>query len=360
MAIFVALLILLALWGFTRFYLRGESLAPYDHVPGLVDSTLTAPSEEHYEVLDLINELSGTTRSVSSRQRLAALRTAMDEMGDKADLEGIRIAPVDTAGVDGEWVLADGADPDRRLLYLHGGSFTMGSPRSHRVITSKLSRIAGASVLAVDYRLMPEYRRLEGLSDCQSAYRWILANGPQGPSPLQTLFVAGDSAGGNLTLAVIAWARDHGLRAADGAVALSPVTDGTMSSPSILSNLESDHMLAPAFQHLAKVPSGVILWVAWLMARVRPCDPRVSPAHGDLANLPPTLVQCSEAEMLLDDGRRYVNKAREAGSEATLETWHHMVHAWHAFEHTLPEAREAFDSIAAFLEKCAPRGQQGQ
>ena len=354
--LFTIVLLVIAVWVFTRVYLRGASLARYDATPGSEEPSRREPSEEHFEVLELLSEFADTVgTSKSAKERLAALRVGMDTMGEKMHLPDVHIVPADIDGVPGEWVLAEGADSDRRLLYLHGGAFTMGSPRSHRIITSKLSSISGSAVLAVDYRLMPEHRRLDGLADCQIAYRWILENGPNGSTLLNTLFVAGDSAGGNLSLAVIAWARDCGLRAADGVVALSPATDGTLTSPSIISNLESDHMLGPAFRHLARLPNWVVLWVAWLTSKVRPCDPRVSPAHGDLSDLPPTLVHSSEDEMLLDDARRYVNKAKEAGSDAALETWHHMVHVWHAYEHMLPEASESFDSIAAFLEKCAPR-----
>jgi len=99
-----------------------------------------------------------------------------------------------------------------------------------------------------------------------------------------------------------------------------------------------------------------LLWISWFINRVRPCDPRVSPAHGRLHGLPPTLIHASEAEMLLDDARRYVNKARAAGSDARLQTWHHMVHVWHAFGAALPEASEAFGRIAEFLESVEPRG----
>ena len=86
-------------------------------------------------------------------------------------------------------------------------------------------------MLAIDYRLMPEHGRMAGVDDCRTAYRWILENGPDGPGALDVLFVSGDSAGGNLTLAVIAWARDAGLHAANAAIALSPTTDGTFGSP---------------------------------------------------------------------------------------------------------------------------------
>jgi acetyl esterase/lipase len=92
------------------------------------------------------------------------------------------------------------------------------------------------------------------------------------------------------------------------------------------------------------------LWVLWTY-RVRPADPSVSPLFGDLANLPPTLVQASEAEMLLDDARRYVHKARAAGSPVKLQTWANMVHIWQIFYPELPQAREAWDEIGKFIEE---------
>jgi acetyl esterase/lipase len=277
------------------------------------------------------------------------MRAGMDAMGESADLTGITIRPVSVAGVPSGWVLAENSDPGRRLLYLHGGAFTAGSPRSHRPITTKYARMAGVSVLAVDYRLVPENRRIDCLTDCQTAYRWILEHGPDGPSSADVLFVSGDSAGGNLTLAVIAWARDAGLRAADGAIALSPATDAAFASPSLISNIATDHMLGPLFGRITRLPKSVVAWFGLLSNRVHPCDPRISPLRGDLSNLPPTLVHASEAEMLLDDARRYVQKATEAGSEATLETWHHMLHVWHIFEPSLPEAKEAFEHILNFM-----------
>jgi len=359
----IAVLLVLAsvaaavVWAVTR-HLRGEDLTRYDQRyenagAGAPVGADGAPSRQHQEVIDRLQQMVAEADAVTPRNRLSAMRASMDAMGDDADLSDIEIHSVDVDGVPGEWVCAIAADPARRLLYLHGGAFTLGSPRSHRVITSKLSRLSGACVLALDYSLLPENRRIDCFIDSQTSYRWIIDHGPDGPAPVQVLFVAGDSAGGNLALAVIAWARDAGLRPADAAIALSPATDGTLSGPSMRSNVATDHMLGPMLGKIAKVPTSLVLWFSWISSRIGPCDPRLSPLHGDLSHLPPTLVQASEAEMLLDDARRYVVKANAAGSQATLETWHHMLHVWQLFE--LPEANAAFARIAAFLELMAPR-----
>jgi acetyl esterase/lipase len=225
----------------------------------------------------------------------------------------------------------------------------MGSPKSHRRLTTRFSEMTGGAVLAIAYRLMPEHRRIEGIEDCRTAYRWLLENGPDGRSPAAKVWVAGDSAGGNLTLSLIAWVRDAGLRPPDAAVALSPVTDSTFRSPSMSSNLASDPMIGPLFGWLAKIPGTLLLWYTWFQIRISPRNPVISPVYGDLSRLPPVLVQTSEAEMLRDDSRRYVNRAVAAGSPVRLQTWDHMVHVWHIYFPELAEGREALEEVRKFL-----------
>ncbi len=225
--------------------------------------------------------------------------------------------------------------------------------RCHRTLTSRFSAMTAGAVLAVDYRLMPEHRRMAGIEDCRSAYRWMLDHGPDGPGPARAVFVAGDSAGGNLTLSLIAWVRDQGLRAPDAAVALSPATDSTLASPSLKAHVRSDAMLGPLFGPLTKVPRALLLWLGWIQNRINPRSPLISPVYGDLSNLPPVLVHASEVEMLLDDSLRYVGRAQAAGSPVRLQTWDHMVHVWHIFNPELPEAREALEEIGKFLAAAA-------
>ncbi len=248
-----------------------------------------------------------------------------------------------------EWVLAPGFDGSRRTLYIHGGAFAMGSPRSHRTITTRFAEMTGGAVLAVDYRLMPEHKRRAGIEDCRTAYRWMLEQGPTGPASADAVFVAGDSAGGNLTLSLVAWARDNGLRAPDAAVALSPLTDATFASPSFKTHVHSDALLGPLFGAMARVPRYLMLWIGLFQARINPRNPMVSPVYGDLAGLPPILVHVGEQEMLRDDARRYVNRAQAAGSPVRLQTWDHVMHVWHIFNPELTEARQALDQIGHFL-----------
>ena len=352
------LLIIFTAWLLIHRFLKGPSLVAYDHPvesrPGLRD----AASADHQEAVRLLEQAATEIRSAPLKQRLAAIRRVMERGFLEPSLVGAseyRIEETNAGGVPGEWVLAPQSDPNRRVLYLHGGAFISGCPRGHRMITTRLARVTGAAVLALDYRLMPEHSRRDMIADCQTGYRWILDHSPDGPAPIRELFVAGDSAGGNLALMLIAWARDAGLRVANGAMALSPTVDMTLSSPTFKSNRKTDLMLGPGLGQFLRLPKTLFLLMTWNWNRLVPPNPLISPVFGNLSRLPPVLVQASEAEMMLGDARRYVNKACAAGSSAELETWPDMLHVWQIFEPILPEAREAFERIGRFVERCAAR-----
>ncbi|MBN7797945.1 alpha/beta hydrolase [Parahaliea mediterranea] len=342
----------LALCAFTLYKLRGENLVFLDQPtdqPRLA-APAAAPSPAHHQVVESLQAFSRAGRGLKGSARLAAIRDFMDSLSDGRDLAS-ELRTVPAGGPRGEWVLAPGANPRRRLLYIHGGAWMAGSPRSHRSITNRLSLDNGCAVFSLDYRLMPEHRRRDGIEDCRDAYRWLLENGPDDTAPAEFIAIAGDSAGGNLTLSLIAWVRDVGLRTPDAAVAFSPATDGAMTSPSLRGNLGTDPMLGPAFGKLTRIPGPLLWWATWLGTRFMPSDPVVSPLRGDLRGLPPLLIQASEAEMLLDDARRYARKAQLAGSPVELQTWPHMVHVWQIFTPELPEAEEAYREVAAFLQR---------
>jgi acetyl esterase/lipase len=332
----------------TLFHLRGPSLTRFDAPPGQHFVGAAEPSDEHDAVVASLQIGAAPLQRAPRSKRLGLMREYMDNMADGLQISST-VTAVDIDGLPAEWVVAPDADPARRVLYIHGGAFTMGSPKSHRNITNRFSEVSGAAVLAIDYRLMPEHPRKAGIEDCRKAYRWILDNGPDGCAPASKVYVAGDSAGGNLTLSLIAWVRDQGLRAPDAAVALSPATDTTFASPSLLTNMETDAMLGPVFKQMSRVPRPLLWWFVWLQARMSPSNPVISPVYGDLSGLPPTLLHASEAEMLYGDALRYVNRAVAAGSPAKLQSWPHMVHVWHMFYPQLSEAHQAWDEIGKFI-----------
>ncbi|NWO08055.1 MAG: alpha/beta hydrolase [Alteromonadaceae bacterium] len=307
-----------------------------------------SPSDGLTSVLAQIRELHRTVKPLRGKAKLEALRHFMDHLNDDLEVTA-ELRQQDKPA--GEWVLADGADSTRRILYIHGGGWMVGSPRSHRVITERLAQKTGAAVFSLDYRLMPEHRFMDGVEDCREAYRWLLENGPNGPEPASFMVVAGDSAGGSHTLALIAWLRDQGLRQADAAIALAPSSDLTLTAPSNRDNLATDALLGPMAGPMGKVPRWLSWWLTLLAFRVSPTNPVASPLRGNLANLPPTLIHATDQEMLLDNARRYATGARNAGSPVKLHIWPGLVHVWHMFRQQLPEAEEAFEDIRQFLEQ---------
>ncbi len=353
----IAVVVVLVILGIA---LRSEDLSVHDRRDPQNSQSFSSgpqPSAEHDRIVESLVETYGKLKGIPRAQHLAFLRDYMDNMFADQRIDA-SFTPIDGAPVSGEWVLAPGANAATRTLYIHGGAFTMGSPRSHRTVTSKFSEITGGAVLSVDYRRMPEHARAAGIEDCRAAYRWMLEHGPAGAGPADRVFVAGDSAGGNLSLSLIAWLRDQTLRAPDAVVALSPLTDSGLSSPTLKANLPTDPMLGPMFAALTKVPRPLLLLMNWVQNRIRPNDPAVSPVFGDLSRLPPVLVQASEAEMLVGDARRYVNKASAAGSPVRLQTWSHVVHVWQMFHPMLAEGREAFTEIEKFLAAAPARTQR--
>jgi acetyl esterase/lipase len=351
----VLVLLFAALWYGIYFAFRGPDLSQYDLPPGDRGGVRATPSPENEVALVRLREMQSGVVSRSFHERIAQMRASLDGgvPGTRQTAEelGVTIREVDAGGVPAEWVLAEGADPGRRLLYLHGGAFAAGSPRSHRAITARFARRTRASVLVIDYRLLPEHPRIAGIEDCQRSYEWLLDHGPDGPRAADDIFVAGDSAGGNLTLMLIAWIRDQGLRQVNAAIAIGPAVDGTSSSPSMRDNVPTDAMIGHTVGRLTTLPPTLIYLFTLVSARMRPTDPRISPIFGDLSNLPPTLIQVSDAEILRDDGRRWVNKARSQGTDARLQWWPGMIHVWHAFADILPEAEEAFDRIEEFISE---------
>ena len=345
------LVVCVAIWAGVKLLLRAPTYTQYDLPPGRL--MRSKPSDTTVELHRSIREMTAEVRKSAYKDQIALGRELLDAgmLGASvaaADLD-VRTREVNAGGVPAEWVLGPESDPRQRLLYIHGGGFFIGSPASARAITAAFAHKAGVAVLSVDYRLMPENHRLDSVEDCQRAYEYILANGPDGADDAGRVYLSGDSAGGNLALAVAAWARDTGKRSADAMVVFAPTTDSNFEAPSISKNVSTDPVLGSSLGVYTKLPVTIRALLALVMSRVNPRNKVVSPLYGDLGDLPPTLVQVSNSEMLRDDSRRYVNKAAEAGAPVTLQEWPGTVHVFQMFGHIVPEAEEALENAARFL-----------
>ena len=248
----------------------------------------------------------------------------------------VAIRPVMAGEVSGEWVVPPGASSRSVILYLHGGGWTLGWTNVHRRLVAHLCRAAGCRALAVDYRLAPEHPFPAALDDCVVAYRWLLRGG----TAPRDVAIAGDSAGGNLTLTTLMSLRDAGEPLPAAAVCISPMTDLEGTGESFRTNDD------------VAVTAEFALAMARHYAGGRdPKLPLLSPHHGDLRGLPPLLVQVGGDEILLSDAERLADQARAAGVEVRLEVWPGMWHVWHLLSPFVPEARQAVAAAGAFLRE---------
>ena len=269
---------------------------------------------------------------------LQEMRDGLDSMGGMfPSLEGVTAAKVDAGGVDAEWFDVAGGDSGRVLLYLHGGGYLIGSVQSHRPMIERVTKASNGRVLAINYRLAPENPFPAAVDDAVAAYRWLLAQGYRA----ERIGIAGDSAGGGLTIATLVALRDGGDPMPACAVPISPWVDMECTGDSIASRAAVDPM----------VQKDILLQMggAYLNG-ADPKSPLAAPLHADLSGLPPLLIQVGDAEVLLDDSTRIEQKLKAAGVDVTVEVWEDMIHVWHLFAPMLDKGQEAIDRLGAFVQ----------
>ena len=235
-----------------------------------------------------------------------------------------------------EWLTPPGVRADAVVLYLHGGGYVIGSPRSHRHLAAAIARAGGTRALLLDYRLAPEHPFPAALDDVVAAYEWLLAHHV---SP-RRIVVAGDSAGGGLTVATLLALRDRGRPLPAAGVCISPWVDLTCSLPSHTSRKAVDPIVTR--EAVGKMA------VAYLGATA-PTTPLASPLYAELRALPPLLIQVGDDEVLLDASVQLAERARAAGVDVTLEVWPQMIHVWHWFFPMLDDGQRAIDRIGEFI-----------
>lgn len=247
---------------------------------------------------------------------------------------GVTRQTVSTDGVRGEWIIPDGSPADSVLLYLHGGGFVFELSPLHLQMLALLAHQLNRRVLAVDYRVAPDHPFPAALDDCLTAYRWLLK---QGIAPKQ-IVVAGDSAGGNLTITMMMALRDRGEGLPAAGACLSPA--GDLSARENTTDLVNDPLLPPR---------AIRRYTASYVGNSDARTPLISPVFGDWRGLPPLLIHVGEDEILREDAVRMEALAREAGVSVRLEVYPRMWHVWQLFP-ALPQAVASLDDIARFLK----------
>lgn len=250
---------------------------------------------------------------------------------------GVEAKPTVIEGIKAEWLVPAGADPEKLIFYIHGGGYVSGSCSDHRSFVSKFASFTGVSNLIFEYRLAPEHKYPAAVEDSVKVYKWLLASGFKP----ENIIIAGESAGGGLTLATLLYLKDKNIPLPKAGVAISPWTDLSCQGQSYKTKnkvspapLNSWHVFA---QHYAGEASIT--------------NPYISPLFGDLKGLPPLFINAGMDDELFDDGRAFAEKARAAGVDITFRAGEKMLHCYPLLAPMFPEATEAMSEITAFIKK---------
>jgi acetyl esterase/lipase len=241
---------------------------------------------------------------------------------------------VSADGVSCEWLISQNSPKDQALLYFHGGGFVYGMTPQHIQMLAYLAQKMCVRVLMVDYRLAPKYPFPAALDDCVTAYRWLLKQG----FPASNIVVAGDSAGGNLTITSLMRLRDSGDPLPAAAACLSPVTD-----------FAAQRDLQHGFKDPLLPSKAIKFYNTSYVGQNDAHDPLISPVFGDWRGLPPLLIHAGEDEVLRQDAVRSKALAKTAGVDVRLEIYPRMWHVWQVFL-ALPQSMQSLDDIARFLK----------
>lgn len=229
----------------------------------------------------------------------------------------------------------------RVILYLHGGGYAIGSNYTHLELAARIGRAAKAQVVMAEYRLAPEHPYPAALEDAFEVYEYLLA---QRIDP-ERIVIAGDSAGGGLTVALLQYIKKQKRPMPAGAVCLSPWLDLSCSISTLSKELSQDPLISPErIKYFARHYAG----------NSDRTQPGLSPFFGDLDGLPPILIQVGEDEILLPECRLFSKRANQRGSQVELEVWPEMFHVWQFAARILPEARTAINKIGLFIRRIAP------
>lgn len=248
--------------------------------------------------------------------------------------KGILRQSISINGVACDWLIPTNEKPELVLLYFHGGGFVFGQTPLHLQMGSYLAKKMSIRLLMVDYSLAPAHPFPAALEECVSVYRWLL---DQGYKP-QNIAIAGDSAGGNLTLTTMLKLRAEGLPLPAAAACLSPVT-----------NLSEKEKKREGFDDPLLPPKAMKVYTEAYVQQHDPHDPLVSPVFGDLHGFPPLLIHVGEDEVLRDDAVRIAELAKAHDVDERIEIYPRMWHVWQLFL-KMPQATQSLEDIAKFID----------
>lgn len=240
-------------------------------------------------------------------------------------------------GMKSEWLIPDGANPEKLILYVHGGGYVSGSCSDHRAFVSKFAKNTGVTNLVYEYRLAPENPFPAALDDSVKVYQWLLTSGFKP----ENILIAGESAGGGLCLAILLALKEQNIALPVAAVAISPWTDLTCSSESY--QTKNKMSLAPL--------NSWTVFSKHYTGGNEATNHLISPLYGDLKGLPPILLNSGVDDELFEDGEKFYLKAKRAGVDITFKAGIGMVHCYPLLAPFFREATEAMDEIVGFVRQ---------
>ena len=294
------------------------------------------------EQLDTIRKNLAENPIFPTYANLDQIREIFDNMGNSLpQTMNISDPIISEQKFSGMWVEAKDTEPQRAILYIHGGGFVIGSSKSYHELMSRLAVSANAKALGLDYRRTPENTFPAPIEDIMSAYRWMLESDLE---PKQ-IVIAGDSCGGGLSIAALISIRDEGLPQPACAACLSPWSNLECAGESMKENEELDFLVQQ---------ETLLEWAKIYLNGADPRSPLASTIHADLSGLAPVLIQTGGAEMLLTDAVQLEEKLKSAGNQVRLEVWEDMTHNWQMFAPILDKGQEAIDQVGSFIRNQIP------
>ena len=290
---------------------------------------------------ELKNLYAGWVTAMTQRQDMSLdeIRRLFSHWGDvTTEPGGVDYIEVDAGGVPAMWAIPKGCVQDRALLCSHGGGYVVGSMYTHRKLFGHVAKAVGCRALIVDYRRAPENPHPGPVNDMLTAYRWLLQQ--DGLSAAHIAFT-GDSAGGALALTTIAAARQNGLPIPAATLPMSPWAGWDTSGTTYDTNESRDALVSRGTTN--------VLGSLFIGSNGDPKHPLANPLYTDYSGFPPIYIQVGDAETLVDDSRRIVERAKQAGVDVKLDLYADMQHVFHFLAGTAPEADAAIQQMAQWV-----------
>jgi monoterpene epsilon-lactone hydrolase len=274
------------------------------------------------------------------KEKVEDSRKGLELLASLAKLpKDVKLDHINIEGMESVWISVPESEPDKVVLYLHGGGYMEGSLTSHQDLAMRISRAAKVKVLVVGYRLAPEHPFPAAVEDAVKSYLWLIEDQKINPNKI---VIAGDSAGGGLTLVTLIKLRDENISMPAAGVCLSPWTDLALTGESLIRNAKVDPFLK--FYDM-------VFMAELYVGDNDPKNPYISPLYADPHDLPPILLHVGTAELIEDDSTRFAEKAKKEGVDITLEVFDNMIHVFQAFADWAPEGQEAIEKIGKYIQE---------